>query len=153
MEITNIVSGDYELFRQLLIAYYREGEDADTDEAVIVGFVDDLFSMVMDGRISGNLIQLNDEVIGFALWMIDKVDGVFSEIPGYGTFLEIGLRPNYRGNGYGLQAVQAVENQMKQLGAEYFYVSVYGPADGFWRACGYQKTEKLASNGLSIYLK
>ena len=153
MKFQELCRADYSVFHELLTAYYRDGEDADTEQAVLDGFIESLFSMVMEQKIQGLFMVQNEEAVGFALWMVDTPDGLFSEIPGYGTFLEIGVSPAYRGNGFGFQAVQHVEAQMKQNGIEYFYVSVYPPADGFWTKCGYRKTEKIASNGLMIYQK
>ena len=153
MKFQELCRADYPVFHELLTAYYRDGEDADTEQAVLDGFIESLFSMVMEQKIQGLFMVRNEEVVGFALWMIDTPDGLFSEIPGYGTFLEIGVSPEFRGNGFGFQAVKHVENRMKQSGVEHFYVSVYPPADGFWTKCGYVKTEETASNGLTIYRK
>ena len=153
MEFKDLHRDDYPVFHKLLTAYYRDGEDADTEQAVLDSFIENLFSMVMEGRIQGMFMLLNGEVIGFALWMIDTADGIFSEIPGYGTFLEIGIRPAFRGNGLGFQAVAHAEARMKLSGAAHFYVSVYPPAAGFWTKCGYVKSGETASNGLHIYKK
>lgn len=153
IEYKKLHRDDYPVFRELLTAYYRDGEDADTEQAVLDAFIRDLFTMVMDGRIEGCMLRLDEAVIGFSLWMIDTPDGVFSEIPGYGTFLEIGISPSFRGKGYGYQTVTHIEQQMKQSGVEHFYVSVYPLADVFWTKCGYVKTEDTASNGLLIYKK
>ncbi len=153
MEYKKLRKNDYPIFCELLTAYYRDGEDADTEQAVLDSFIKDLFDMVMDGKIEGCILQQNDAAIGFVLWMIDTPDGVFSEIPGYGTFLEIGICPSFRGNGYGRQTVSHIEQQMKQAGVWHFYVSVYPLADGFWTKCGYVKTSDTASNGLNIYKK
>ena len=153
MKFQELHRADYPVFHELLTAYYRDGEDADTEQAVLDGFIESLFSMVMEQKIQGLFMVQNEEVVGFALWMVDTPDGIFSELPGYGTFLEIGVSPDHRGNGFGFQAVQHVEAQMNQSGVEHFYVSVYPPAASFWTKCGYRKTEKIASNGLTIYQK
>ena len=153
IEYKKLHQDNYPIFHELMTAYYRDGEDADTEQAVLDAFILDLFSLVMENKIEGCFVHLNGEVIGFALWMIDTPDGVFSEVPGYGTFLEIGIHPSFRGKRYGYQAVAYIEQQMKQLGVENFYVSVYPLADGFWTKCGYIKTEETASNGLRIYKK
>ena len=153
MKFQELSRVDYPVFHELLTAYYRDGEDADTEQAVLDGFIESLFSMVMEQKIQGAFMVQDGEVAGFALWMIDTPDGIFSEIPGYGTILEIGVSPAYRGNAFGFQMVKHVEAQMKLSGVEHFYVSVYPPADGFWTKCGYRKTEKIASNGLTIYQK
>ena len=153
MKFQELRQADYPVFRELLTAYYRDGEDADTEQAVLDGFIESLFSMVMEQKIQGAFMVHDGEAVGFALWMIDSPDGMFSEIPGYGTILEIGVSPAYRGNGFGVQAVKHIENRMKQTCTEHFYVSVYPPADGFWTRCGYVPTEQTASNGLVLYTK
>lgn len=153
MEYQAIGRADHAIFWELLNAYYRDGEDADTEQAVLDGFIQDLFAMVMEGRIDGCFLALDGVPAGFVLWMLDREGGMFSELPGWGTFLEIGICPPFRGKGYGYQTVTHIEQQMKQAGVEHFYVSVYPLADGFWTKCGYVKTGDRASNGLYIYKK
>ena len=136
----------------LMIEYYREGEDADTPIETIKGFIDSLYQMI--GRsIDGAMVKHDGQYEGFCLWMKDDSQSNFSEIPGYGTILEIGVRPQFRKKGLGREIVRYAEMQMRETGVESFYVSAYGPAEAFWESCGYQKTERMAENGLPIFVK
>lgn len=103
--------------------------------------------------IEGKFISLDEKIIGFVLWMIDRKESDFSEVPEYGTFLEIGLETTIRLQGIGMQVVAHIENIMKEKGAEGFYITAYGPASEFWEKCGYINTHKKASNDLFLYVK
>lgn len=142
---------DYPVFHQLLNDYYREGEDAQTPQAEIDGFISYLHDLCLQGRICGAIVHAS-EPVGFVLWKID--DGSeFSNLEGFGTILEIGLAPDRRLNGTGWKIVAFAEREMQQLGATGFYVCAYGPAKAFWTKCGYQPSGKQAENGLDIYWK
>lgn len=137
----------------LMIAYYQEGEDADTPIDTIRDFIESLFQMICSGSIAGALLKNDGQYEDFCLWMKDDAQSDFSEIPGYGTILEIGVRPESRKKGIGIELVQYAEAQLKKMGTEHFYVSAYGPAESFWERCGYEKTERVAENGLPVFVK
>lgn len=153
ISFNEITKNNYDLFSNLLVEYYREGEDSETDIDTISGFIDKLFDLVEQGEIAGRIVKSGDDPVGICLWMNDTIDKDFREIPGYGTILEIGVRKKYREGGYGTQIVKYAEQQMRSNGISSFYVSAYGPAETFWEKCGYVKTEKMASNGLPIFIK
>ena len=140
-------------FEALMIKYYREGEDADTPIETIKDFIDSLYQMIGSGCIDGAMVNHDGQYEGFCLWMKDDPQSAFSEIPGYGTILEIGVRPQFRKKGLGREIVRYAEMQMRETGVESFYVSAYGPAETFWESCGYQKTERVAQNGLPVFVK
>lgn len=152
MTFRNITAADRAEFARLLNAYYREGEDADTPQAEIDQFVDLLFSMCLDGRICGAIASESD-YIGFVLWTLDTEDFDFSNWPGHGTILEIGVAPEYRNAGSGGKLAEYAEQQLMENGVNSFYVCAYGPAESFWKKCGYSNTGKIADNGLKIYSK
>jgi len=137
----------------LMIEYYQEGEDADTPIETIQDFIESLYQMIGSGSIDGAMVKHNGQYEGFCLWMKDDPQSDFSEIPGYGTILEIGVRPQFRKKGLGREIVRYAEMQMRETGVESFYVSAYGPAETFWESCGYQKTERVAQNGLPVFVK
>lgn len=148
-----ITKENYGCFEALMIEYYREGEDADTPIEAIKDFIGYLFQKLGDGEIEGVMAQNDGSCEGFCLWMKDEAHSEFSEVPGYGTILEIGVRPEARKKGLGQELVRYAQAQMKQQGVTSFYVSAYGPAEPFWERCGYCKTERTAKNGLPIYVK
>ena len=152
MEFVGISKKDYELFHRLADAYYREGEDKDTSQEEVDGFIRFLFEKVVSGEIEGCFAKLGEESIGFSLWAVDTADFAFSEMPGFGTILEIGIMGSYRSSGYGKALVSFVEKRLSEK-AEMCYVSAYGPAQKFWMRCGYKENGKTASNGLPIMVK
>lgn len=153
IEYKRIDKEDYPLFHELLTEYYRKAEDADTPQTILDEFIQQLFDMVMDHLIQGSLIKSNMELAGFVLWMIDKKDSNFSQIPGYGVILEIGTRQAYRNKGIGKLIVKYAEEQMIEAKAVGLYVTSCGLASAFWEKCGYANTYKNAFNNLPIYIK
>lgn len=153
MSFPQINQNDYELFHELANAYYREGEDADTPQAEIDSFIRFLFEKVIDREISGCFAAAGDTPIGFALWTVDSEGFAFSEIPGMGTILEIGLLPAYRASCLGKELVAFIEHNLRTRNISQCYVSAYGPAQKFWKSCGYAETGKTAKNDLPILMK
>ncbi len=153
MDFRIIDDVDYDAFHELLDPYYREDEDEDTPQEQIDGFIQRLFHMVQEGKISCRLISSDGGNIGFVLWAIDTEQFDFSEIPGMGTILEIGIAKPYRRFGIGAKIVQYVEDQLRHSGMGQCYVSAYGPAQEFWTHCGYQFQNANADNGLPIMVK
>lgn len=140
---------DYAQFHHLLTEYYRDGADADTPQEAIDGVIRYLFDLYAQDDISG-CIAWEGEPVGFALWQLDTPDSPFSQKPGWGTILEIGLTPKFRGRGYGSALVCHAENAVQ---AQNRYVCAYGPAEGFWKKCGYRDSGELATNGLKLFIK
>lgn len=153
MDFNIIDSEDYEAFHTLLNQYYREGEDENTPQDQVDGFIQRLFHMVQQKEISCRLITVDTEPVGFVLWAMDTEQLDFSEIPGMGTILEMGIEKPYRRLGIGTQMVRYVEDRLKRSGAAECYVSAYGPAQEFWRHCGYQFNNAYADNGLPMMIK
>ncbi len=144
-----ITQDRYDLFHSLLTEYYLEGEDAQTPQEELDAFIELLFDLCQKNTISGR-IAFAGSAVGFVLWGIDTVDFPFSNKPGYGTILEIGVIPSMRGDGLGRQLAQYAEEAMA---CEKYYVCAYGPAERFWEKCHYRATGELAENGLKILQK
>ena len=153
MEYLTIREQDYHEFHRLANAYYREGEDENTPQEVIDSFIRLMFDKVMRNEIYGCFVEHRQEYIGFALWAIDTEDFAFSEMPGSGTILEIGLTTSCRSAGLGKRLVTYIESCLRENHADQCYVSAYGPAQQFWASCGYAETGATASNGLPIMAK
>lgn len=144
---------DYAVFHELANAYYREGEDENTPQNEVDAFIRFMFDKVVSKEIKGYFTQNEGQYVGFVLWAIDTEGFAFSEIPGCGTILEIGITPAYRTSGLGKELVAFVEMCMRKENVTQCYVSAYGPAQGFWAHCGYEKNGQTASNGLPIMIK
>ena len=153
MRYTEIPEKDYPVFHSLACAYYREGEDAETPQEELDGFIRLLFGMLTQGEIRGCFALEGEEQAGFALWASDTEDFAFSQLPGHGTILEIGLIPRFRRSGRGREFVLHLEECMKKAGLEQFYVCAYGPAQIFWQRLGYSPNGSIAENGLPILTK
>lgn len=153
MDFLEIQQDDYATFHQLLNAYYREGEDENTPQEEINSFIRFMFQKIINKEISGCFAKDKNTFIGFSLWAIDTKDFAFSELPGYGTILEIGLIPSYRASGFGKEFVCFIEACLYNKNVKQCYVSAYGPAQKFWELCGYIKNGLIANNGLPIMVK
>ena len=140
---------DYGVFHLLLTEYYRDGADADTPQEAIDGVIRYLYDLYTQNAISG-CIAWEGEPAGFALWQLDTQDSPFSQRPGWGTILEMGVTPDNRGKGRGRELA---EYALTRMDVSDFYVCAYGPAEGFWVKCGYEDRGELASNGLKLLVQ
>lgn len=151
-EIVDIL-GNYERLEALMIPYFRDGEDADTPIDEICEFIEALYHMAERNEISGAILSVDGVDAGFVLFMQDRADSDFSELVGYGTILEIGLAPDFKGKGLGRTLVRHAESELEAIGIDEYYVSAYGPAQSFWLHMGYEPTARLAHNGLELHIK
>lgn len=147
------VTDHYDIFHDLLVSYYREGEDADTPQAELDAFVEYLFRLCRQGEIEGCILAEQEKAAGFVLWYRDTPGSAFSHLPGYGTILEIGVQPASRGKGLGVELARFAEDRLRAAGADRFYVCAYGPAERFWLKMGYTDSGRLAENGLKLFEK
>ncbi|MGM9669862.1 MAG: GNAT family N-acetyltransferase [Faecousia sp.] len=153
MDYLEISKNDYDIFHELANAYYREGEDENTPQEEVDSFIRIMFEKVMNREIEGCFAKAESTYIGFSLWTIDTEEFEFSELPGCGTILEIGLIASYRSSGLGREFVFFIEKSLRRKNVKQCYVSAYGPAQKFWSHCGYADNGKKASNGLPIMVK
>ena len=153
MEFMGITDADYPVFHELLNDYYREGEDEETPQEEVDSFIRLLFDQVTVGKIDGCIVREGGRNIGFALWAIDTEDFGFSEIPGLGTVLEIGIAGPYRASGRGRKLLSYIEKKLSDRGVAKYYVSAYGPAQAFWTKCGFMDSGISAGNGLPIMIR
>ena len=153
MQYAQIRKEDQAIFHSLMDRYYREGEDSQTPQEEIDFFIGLLFGKLCAEEIRGCFARIGERDIGFALWTVDSADFEFSEMPGSGTILEIGLLPEYRGAGFGRALVTVVEENLCRGGAEECYVTAYGPARRFWERCGYKANGRFAAHALPILIK
>ncbi len=138
------------VLRDLLLPYYREGEDADTPQAELEDFISYLLGLLEQKILRGVIAYLNGRPAGFVLYAPDDAAYPFSEMPGLGTIAEIGVLPKARHAGLGQQLVRYAENDLLSQG---MYVCAYPDAHAFWQKCGYRPTGETAGNGLPIWPK
>ena len=149
MKIIPLEQEHYGAFHSLMTAYYREGEDVQTPQEELDAFIGMLFDLCMKGTIGG-AVAMDGEAAGFVLYGFDTEGFPFSNKPGYGTILEIGLLPAARLAGAGRALAEYAE---RELACERYYVCAYGPAERFWEKCRYRDTGVIAKNGLKIFEK
>ena len=149
MKIQPITQNQYAAFHGLLTDYYRDGEDAQTSQEKLDAFIELLFDLCQKGTISG-CIAYEKTAVGFVLWGMDTVGFPFSQKPGFGTILEIGVIAAVRGTGLGRRLVEYAETAMT---CEKYYVCAYGPAEMFWKKCGYHDSGSIGENGLKMFEK
>lgn len=152
MKYNSINEENYDVFYKLMDAYYKDGEDAETPQSEIDDFINYLYNLCVANKISGCIFE-EDEPLGFVLWNKDIKDGLFSNLPGFGTILEIGVSRSYQKNGLGSKMVKYAEEEMRKTGLKSLYVCAYGPAEEFWKKCGYKDDGKIAENRLKIFVK
>ena len=140
---------NYDTFHSLMVPYYREGEDAETPQEELDAFIGYLYSLVRDGTVSG-CVAYDEKPVGICLWWIDSEELPFSNKPGWGTILEMGLVPASRGKGKGREMA---EYALSQMDVSDFYVCAYGSAEAFWKKCGYEDMGEIASNGLKLLVQ
>ena len=97
MKLLPITGERYGDFHRLLTDYYRDGADAETPQETLDEFIEMLFGLCREGTIGGAMAY-ETAAVGFVLWGMDTEDFPFSNLPGYGTILEIGVVPTARGN-------------------------------------------------------
>ena len=153
MEFIRIDQAACSAFHELLNDYYREGEDENTPQEEVDAFIRLLFDQVITNAIDGCIVREGSRNIGFALWAVDTEDFAFSELPGLGTVLEIGIIQPYRASGRGRELLSYIEKQLIEKGVAQCYVSAYGPAQAFWAGCGFADSGRVAENGLPIMIK
>ncbi len=136
--------------KDLLAAYYREGEDADTPQETLDAFIAYLRELVRAGTLQGEVAFDGARAQGFVLYAFDGDGYPFPERSMEGTIVELGVIPEARGSGLGRMLVRHAEDALHTWD---MYVCVHPNAQGFWRKCGYQPTGDIASNGLPIYIK
>ena len=153
MKFIKIEKASYQTLHDLMNDYYREGEDAETPQEEIDEFIDLLYGMANEGKIGGRIAEEEGETVGFILWAADTEHFMFSELPGYGTILEIGVKKEFRLKGYGRRMAAFAEKRFKENSIDKSYVAAYGPAVEFWKKCGYEESGKVAKSELPLYTK
>lgn len=152
MTFQAIGKDNYDTLLDMMVRYYRNAEDADTPIYEIVSFIRYLFDLIQQEKLYG-VVAYAPSPVGFVLWMRDSEALPFSELPGLGSIVEIGIEADVRHQGYGRALVAHAEQNMRLLGVEGFYVSAYGPAEAFWHACGFCDTGHFARNHLPLLAK
>ena len=100
MKTVPVTKEQFPVFHRLLTDYYRDGEDAQTPQEELDGFIEMLFELCTEGAVSG-CIAYEKDALGFVIYGLDTKDFPFSNKPGCGTILEIGVVPSARGSGLG----------------------------------------------------
>ncbi|HBL84697.1 MAG TPA: hypothetical protein DDZ99_07305 [Clostridiales bacterium] len=101
------------------------------------------------------IVLLNNEVIGIAMFAIDlgTIYGLLE--PGYGTVMGFYIKPEYRRRGYGKELYMHIEDVLKNDGTSKMYIcpdAVTGVP--FWSAMGFRDSGKFDPDDKKpIYIK
>lgn len=152
-EFKKINQENFKLFHDFMSDYYRDGEDSDTAQNKIDGFIKKLFDLIQEKSVFGVLAYSDDIFIGIVIWMKDTIYHDFSVIPEYGTIAEIGIIPTMRKKGLGSVLVEYAEKELLKLNIKGIYVIAYEHALKFWKKRGYIESRQVTSKGLSILVK
>ncbi|MBQ8556633.1 MAG: GNAT family N-acetyltransferase [Clostridia bacterium] len=136
----------------LLTSYYREGEDADTPQEELDGFISYLQELLDKRILWGDVVFDGDTAMGFVLFAVDGDSYPFSECPGMGTIAEIFVNSAYRQQGLGRLLVRCAEDALRAFVTQ-MYVCAHASAQSFWQRCGYRPNGAFASNNLPICIK
>lgn len=136
----------------LLTAYYREGEDADTPQEELDAFITYLTQLLEQSTLQGEVAWKDETPVGFVIFAYDGEGYPFSECPGMGTIAEIAVTPEARRHGLGQQLVRRAEDALRAACTQ-MYVCAHASAQTFWEKCGYRPNGSIAGNGLPICTK
>ena len=149
MRFLSVTETEYPLIHSLMNDYYREGEDSQTSQDEIDGFIQYLYDLCLQGKIMG-AVAFETTPVGFVIWNIDTPEGAFCQKPGFGTILEIGINREFRHRGFGRKIAEYALSMIAVLD---YYVCAYGPAEAFWTKYGFRDSGEIAENGLKIYVR
>ena len=136
----------------LLAAYYREGEDADTPQEELDGFIFYLTGLLESRILLGDIALDGETPVGFVLYALDGGDYPFPECPELGTIAEISVTPDRRAHGLGCELVQRAENALRDS-CRQMYICAHASAQSFWEKRGYSPCGRTAANGLPLLIK
>lgn len=136
----------------LLTAYYREGEDADTPQEALDGFISYLTELLQKHILRGEVALDGETPAGFVLYAQDEPDYPFPECPGMGTIAEISVIPDHRTLGLGCELVRRAEDALR-ASCRQMYVCAHASAQSFWEKRGYVPCGRTASNDLPLLIK
>ena len=80
MKTVPVTKEQFPVFHRLLTDYYRDGEDAQTPQEELDGFIEMLFELRTKGAVSG-CIAYEKDALGFIIYGLDTKDFPFSNKP------------------------------------------------------------------------
>ncbi|MFR5889948.1 MAG: hypothetical protein ACLUFM_03090 [Lachnospiraceae bacterium] len=78
MKTVPVTKEQFPVFHRLLTDYYRDGEDAQTPQEELDGFIEMLFELRTKGAVSG-CIAYEKDALGFIIYGLDTKDFVFKQ--------------------------------------------------------------------------
>ena len=139
-------------FEEMLVTYFTE-LNSDIPEPIIRGKLMDLIRDQVEKDIIHVALLLDDGVpAGFSIYQIDSSDSDWRKRPGWGFIREFFIAEHARRKGFGKALAAYCDEQMQQLGATDLYLTSDDAVE-FWKKCGYQLTDEVASNKLPVLEK
>ncbi len=125
-------------FEKLFSAYYSElGCDDDTAHLLDEYIIPDLLA----GLISIDVLQDNGTSAGFVIYQTDDIGNDWNFKEGWGDIREIYVIPSLRRQGLGRFLLYTAEMKLRESGADKTYCLPSEDSEGFFTACGYERTE------------
>jgi len=101
-----------------------------------------------------DLLMINDEAQGFALYQVDSPESDWCVKEGYGHVREVYVAAGLRHAGHGKALVVHAESQLRLRNIHGLYMTPEDDAIGFWMKMGYQDSgDVCAENKSPIFVK
>lgn len=113
----------------------------------------ELYALTMADKVRARLCRLGAKPIGFITYMRDVEDAPFSQLPGHGTILNVGLTEAMRGQALSDKLIAYAEDDLRLSRVDGLYVTATKELIPFWQKHGYEKTNRLSTDYLPLLVK
>lgn len=138
--------------KNLMLDYYRVS-DPDESDAMLEAYADTLLEL-LDAEVLDCRLALEDSTpIGFTIFTKDRKGTDFTELPGYGTIMELFVLPEYRHKGIGTHMVEEAEALLRQKNILGCYICAHESSAPFWAKLGYADSGEKGTNDLPLWIK
>lgn len=137
--VTSLTDETRGVFEKLFAAYYEElGCEEDSAHLVEEYVIPDLLA----GLLQAEMLYDDGTPVGFVIRQIDDIDNEWCFREGWGDIRELYIVPSLRRQGLGKFLLYTAEMKLKEAGADKAYCLPAAGTEGFFTACGYQKTDE-----------
>lgn len=138
LKISPLNDKTQKIFCELFCRYYEElGCEDDCGHLLEEYVLPDLLA----GLIKIELIEDGPAYAGFIVYQKDDIDNDWNYKEGWGDVREIYILPDFRGKGLGKFLLYTAEMKLRESGADRAYCLPAEGSEGFFLACGYEKTD------------
>lgn len=152
LTILNMTAENQPALHDLMLDYYRAA-DSESGDMVLDAYVETLLDLVNAQVLDCRLADQDGAALGFAIFTKDRKGTDFTEMPGYGTIMELYVLPEYQRRGIGTQLAQEAEKLLREQDVKGFYICAYEAANGFWEKLGYKDSGEVGTNEQALWIK